>query len=178
MNQRRPIISYHIILYYIILYASLLIKSWRNNSVASYNSSSRPSDARLPHRSSSTLLQVTTCSLIGTKPLPKPILTYCQIDPMEHISLRFYVKHRRFHSRKIFKMPSAKCPNDVDMKKLPHSSIVGSLGWYNAGHESCFFYHQTSYTTIIDRLWFGWHMNQTAQQWTWRVVLWYYITLH
>ena len=32
------------------------------------------------------------CHLLGTKPLPKPILTHGQLETMEHISIQFYLK--------------------------------------------------------------------------------------
>ena len=40
------------------------------------------------------------CRLISTKPLSEPILPYCQLEPKEHISMKFYLKFKSFHSRK------------------------------------------------------------------------------
>ena len=41
------------------------------------------------------------CRLFGTKPLSKPMLAYCQLDPWEHISVNFKSKHSDFHWRKL-----------------------------------------------------------------------------
>ena len=40
------------------------------------------------------------CCLVSAKPLSEPILPYCQSDPKEHISVKFYLKFEIFHSRK------------------------------------------------------------------------------
>ena len=47
-----------------------------------------------------TLLQVMACRLFGAKPLSEPMLPYCQLDPMEHISVKYCLRFKRFHSRK------------------------------------------------------------------------------
>ena len=39
------------------------------------------------------------CRLFGAKPLSEPMLPYCQLHPAEHISVKFYIKFKRFHSR-------------------------------------------------------------------------------
>ena len=38
--------------------------------------------------------------LDGAWPLSEPMLTYCQADCKEHISIKFYLKFKYFHSRK------------------------------------------------------------------------------
>ena len=48
----------------------------------------------------SALDQIMACRLDGTKPLSEPMLTYCQLDPKEHISMKFYLKFKYFHMRK------------------------------------------------------------------------------
>ena len=40
------------------------------------------------------------CRLFGTKPLPKPVLTYCQLDSWKRISVKFESEFYHFHSRK------------------------------------------------------------------------------
>ena len=40
------------------------------------------------------------CRLFGAKPLSEPILPYCQWDPKEHISVKFYFKLKSFHSKR------------------------------------------------------------------------------
>ena len=40
------------------------------------------------------------CRLVGAKPLSEPMLECCQLDPKEHISVKFKSKFEIFHSRK------------------------------------------------------------------------------
>ena len=48
----------------------------------------------------SALVQIMACCLNGAKPLSEPVLTYCQLDPKEYISMSFYLKFKYFHLRK------------------------------------------------------------------------------
>ena len=48
----------------------------------------------------SALVQVMSCHLFGAKPLPEPMLTYCQLDSWEQISVKFESEFHHFHSRK------------------------------------------------------------------------------
>ena len=48
----------------------------------------------------SSLFQIMASRLDGAKPLFKPILTCCQLGLKEHISMKFYLKFKYFHSRK------------------------------------------------------------------------------
>ena len=48
------------------------------------------------------LVQIMACRLDGTKPLPEPMLTYCQLEPKEHISVKFYLKFKYLYSRNAF----------------------------------------------------------------------------
>ena len=36
------------------------------------------------------------CRLSGAKPLPEPMLTYCQLDPQEQTSVKFESKYKTF----------------------------------------------------------------------------------
>ena len=45
------------------------------------------------------LVQLMAFLLFGAKPLSEPMLPYCQLDPTEHISVKFYSKFKSFHSR-------------------------------------------------------------------------------
>ena len=66
------------------------------------------------------------CRLVDAKPLSEPMLPYCQLDPKEHISVKFYLKFRIFRWKKftckcrprdgghfvpssIFKQPACRC---------------------------------------------------------------------
>ena len=37
------------------------------------------------------------CRLIGAKPLSKPMLGFCQLEPQEQISVKFESKYKTFH---------------------------------------------------------------------------------
>ena len=47
-----------------------------------------------------TLVQIMAYHLLGATPLSEPMLPYCKLDPKEHISVKFYLKFKSFHSRK------------------------------------------------------------------------------
>ena len=46
------------------------------------------------------LVHVMACRLFGAKPLPEPMLAYCQLDYREQISLKVEPKLYHIHSRK------------------------------------------------------------------------------
>ena len=48
----------------------------------------------------SALVQIITCPLFSTKPLTKPMLGYCLLDPWEQTLLKFESKYKHFYSRK------------------------------------------------------------------------------
>ena len=48
----------------------------------------------------SSLFQVMACRLFGAKPLPEPMLIYCQLDSREQVSVKFESEFYHFHSRK------------------------------------------------------------------------------
>ena len=52
----------------------------------------RLSDEYMHQYNIPTLVQLMACRLFGTKPLSQPKLPYCQLDPKEHISVKFYLK--------------------------------------------------------------------------------------
>ena len=62
--------------------------------------SSPPSAAYLHQRTGSALVQIMACRLFGAKPLPEPMLAYCQLNSWEHISMKFEPEFYHFHSRK------------------------------------------------------------------------------
>ena len=62
--------------------------------------SSPPSAAYMRQWTGSTLVQVMACRLLGAKPLPEPMLTYCQLDSWVQISVKFESKFYHFHSWK------------------------------------------------------------------------------
>ena len=53
--------------------------------------------------------QVMACSLLGTKPLPEPMLTFWWWNPQEQTSMRFKAKYKKFSFKKMYlEMSSAK----------------------------------------------------------------------
>ena len=62
--------------------------------------SSPPSAAYMRQWTESALVQVMACHLFGVKPLHKPMLTYCQLNPQEQTSVKFESTYKTFHSRK------------------------------------------------------------------------------
>ena len=62
--------------------------------------SSPPSAAYMRQWIGSALVQIMACHLFGAKPLPQPVLAYCQLDSWEHISMKFESEFYHFHSRK------------------------------------------------------------------------------
>ena len=54
---------------------------------AGWVNSSPPSAAYMRQWTGSALVRVIACRLFGAKPLPEPMLTYCQLDPWEQTSV-------------------------------------------------------------------------------------------
>ena len=65
----------------------------------SFNSS-HPSAAHIRQRIRPALVQVMACHLFGAKPLPKPMLIYCQFDSWEQISVKLKSEFDHIQSRK------------------------------------------------------------------------------
>ena len=61
---------------------------------------SKPERRIYPSVKIPSLLQIMACRLADTKPLSEPMLEYCELDPKEHISVRFYFKFKSFLSKK------------------------------------------------------------------------------
>ena len=59
-----------------------------------------PRAAYMRQWSESTLVQIMACRLFGAKPLSKPTVGYCQLDPKEQTSVKFWSQYKTFHSRK------------------------------------------------------------------------------
>ena len=61
---------------------------------------SPPSAAYMRQWTGLALVQIMARRLFGTKPLSKPMLGYCQLDPYEYISVKFESRYKIIHSRK------------------------------------------------------------------------------
>ena len=73
------------------------------------------------------LVQVMTWHLFGTKPLPEPIMAYFELDSWRHISVKFESEFYHFHSRKCIRKChllnlQAFCPRGVELTKLAHNT--------------------------------------------------------
>ena len=82
--------------------------------------SSPQSAAYMRQWTGSALVQIMTCRLFGAKPLPEPMLLYCQLDPYEQTSVKFQSRYKTFHSQKcIWKCRLRKwwpfCPGGDDL---------------------------------------------------------------
>ena len=62
--------------------------------------SSSPSAAYMRQWIWSELVQIMACHLFSTKPLPEPMLAYCQLNSWKQISVKFESEFCHFHSRK------------------------------------------------------------------------------
>ena len=74
-----------------------------------------PSAAYMRQWTGSALVHIMACRLFGAKPLPEPMLAYCQLDSREQISVKFESEFYHFHSRKCiwnFRLPKCRpfCP--------------------------------------------------------------------
>ena len=57
----------------------------------------------------SPLVQIMACRLDGAEPLSEPMLTYCQLEPKDHVSMKMYFKIQIFSFKKMrLNMLSAK----------------------------------------------------------------------
>ena len=63
--------------------------------------SSPPSAPYMHQWTGSALIQVMACRLFGAKPLPEPLLAYCQLDSWKQISLEFESEFYHFNSEKV-----------------------------------------------------------------------------
>ena len=68
-----------------------------------------PSDAYMRQLTASPLVRVMDWCLFGAKPLPKPMLTYCPLEPYGQTSVKFDLKHNNFHSRKCISKCRLQC---------------------------------------------------------------------
>ena len=76
-----------------IYFSKILLKSHRGQWV----NSSPPSAAYMRQWTESSLVRVMACHLFGAKPLPEPMLVYCQLDYWEQVSVKFESEFHHFH---------------------------------------------------------------------------------
>ena len=115
-----------------------LCRFWRNWHhfcflVVNHLNSPPPSATHMHQWTVSALVQVMACRLYGAKPLPEPILDYCQLDPWEQISVKFESEFYHFHSRKCisnFRLPKWQpfCPGgdeSINTKMVKAEYLLG-----------------------------------------------------
>ena len=93
-----------------------------------------PSAAYMHQWTGSSLVWVMACRLIGAKPLPTPMLTYCQLDSWGHYSVKFESEFYHFQSRKCnwkCHLPKWRpfCPGGDELKDLFWKSLAVSNPW-------------------------------------------------
>ena len=80
--------------------ASVCWSLFLNDSILTTRLSSK--GANLRQWIGSALVQIIACRLFGTKPLSKPMLGYCRLDPQKQTSVKFESKYKTFRSQKAF----------------------------------------------------------------------------
>ena len=87
-----------------------------------------------------TLLRTMACCLFSTKPLSEPVLQYCQLDPKENISVKFYSKFKSFYSRKCTwkcRLPKWRpsCPASICKINTSYDFIIQRKIWICFNHN-------------------------------------------
>ena len=112
--------------------------------------SSPPNATYMGKRTRSSLVQVMVCCLFSAKPLPEPMLRYCQLDSWEQVSVKFEQEFYHFHSRKcIWKYCLPKwppfCQGGDELNKLHRlhymtvyqdCSPINSYHWHSQSNPS------------------------------------------
>ena len=78
------------------------------------------------------LVQVMACCLFGAKPLPEPMLAYCQLDSWEQIAVKIEWEFYHFHSRKFIRncrLPKWRpfCPGGDELIQYPFHSVWNKI---------------------------------------------------
>ena len=83
-------------------------------------------------RSSYARFHVTACHLFSTKPLPEPMMTYCQLDPQGHTSVKWHYLENAFEMWFAFLSMSqcVECIMHVLCKQF-HVLLLITPRWFN-----------------------------------------------
>ena len=76
------------------------LKTLANMTKLNWFDTSRPVDEYMRQWTVSLLVQVMAWCLNCARPLPEPIITYCQLDPWEQTSVKVESKYNDFQSKK------------------------------------------------------------------------------
>ena len=135
-----------IIFFYLII---VFYRQWYGmiHQISHFNSL-RSTDAYMRQEIIPPLFQIMASHLFGAKPLSESMLLYCQLDPNEHISVKFYLKFKSFHSRKC----TWKCHlrNDISFVLMAFVLMAFNTTTYYAGaHISCY----NHWSNLMERGW-------------------------
>ena len=80
-----------------------------------------PSAAYMCQWTGPALVHVMACRLFGAKPLPEPMLAYCELDSWEQISVKFESEFYHFHSKTCIwksRLPKWRpfCPGEMNLR--------------------------------------------------------------
>ena len=96
--------------------------------------SSPPSATYMRQWIGSALVEIMACRLFAAKPLSKPRLDYCQLDPKEQTSVKFQSNYKIFHSRKCiwkYRLPTWRpfCPggDEIRIEVESHDKQLNTL---------------------------------------------------
>ena len=81
------------------------------------------------------------CRLFGAKPLPEPMLTYCQLDPREQFSVKFGTNYKNWINKKAFENVVCESVDilsggdELSATPLKEVLLPRSLQWCHNGHD-------------------------------------------
>ena len=117
---------------------------------------------------------LTHCRLFGAKPLPEPMLTYCQVDPYEQNLVKFESKLTTFHPWKCtckFRLWNCPCMGRCVNQTRPRSACTHICIFGNNMmacmwiRKSCNNYINPGYgLSLVDTLWNASSYRQPLEQ--------------
>ena len=123
----------------------------------SHINSSPPCAAYMRQWAGSALFQAMACRLFGAKPLPEPMLVYCQLYSWEQISVKFESEFSHFHSRKCIRKCRLSrcqpfCPRgvNIELDNLLVKDTPGYRQWRNTSFALS--YQIVVLSTIIQQM--------------------------
>ena len=115
-----------------------------------------PNDPYISQWTKPSLSQTIACCFFSTEPLPEPMLAYCQLDPGEHILVKFEAKYHNFHTLpcilKCLDDVSVWMCNDNDNERilLPYSRYIDTS---NHTHSNQHYWYHLKYSTLDKHTW-------------------------
>ena len=113
-----------------------------------------PSAAYMHQWIDPTLVQILACRLFGAKPLSKPILCYCQLDPEIRTSVKSLSKYKQFCSRKCIR--NYRLWNgghfvygEISSDSTCHALVRSYMSYMPKYHDAAFRYESTFHHILI-----------------------------